>query len=69
MASYPFSGPSTSTSKQITSEDLSSYATNLIEQNVRAFSQIRANLSSYKAGDNLDLFRQARNNLITIQNE
>ncbi|KAG7586229.1 hypothetical protein ISN45_Aa02g015480 [Arabidopsis thaliana x Arabidopsis arenosa] len=69
MASYPFSVPSTSTSKQITSEDLSGHAINLLEQNVRAFSQIRANLSSYKVEDNVDLFRQARNNLITIQND
>ncbi|XP_010415400.1 PREDICTED: uncharacterized protein LOC104701413 [Camelina sativa] len=69
MASYPFSMPSTSSSKQITCEDLSGYARNLLDQNVRAFSQIRANLSSYNVEDNLDLFRQARNNLITIQDD
>jgi hypothetical protein len=60
MASYPFSGPSTSTSKQITSEDLSSYATNLIEQNVRAFSQIRANLSSYKVSSRLPCLKECK---------
>ncbi|XP_010511766.1 PREDICTED: uncharacterized protein LOC104787818 [Camelina sativa] len=65
MASYPFSMPSTT----ITCEDLSGYAINLLDQNVRAFSQIRANLSSYQVEDNLGLFRQARNNLMTIQND
>ncbi|KAL1223637.1 hypothetical protein V5N11_033879 [Cardamine amara subsp. amara] len=69
IASYPFSMPSTSSSKRITCEDLNGHAINLLEQNVRAFSQIRANLSSYNVEDNLDLFCQARNNLITIQND
>ncbi|CAF2062223.1 hypothetical protein Bca4012_100967 [Brassica carinata] len=63
MASYPFLMPST------TSSDLSGNAFSLLDQNVRAFSQIRANLSSYKAHDNVDLFYQARNNLIRIQND
>ncbi|KAL0700890.1 hypothetical protein Bca4012_057012 [Brassica carinata] len=62
MASYPFLMPSTTS-------DLSGNAISLLEQNVRAFSQIRANLSSYKAHDNIDLFYQARNNLISIQND
>ncbi|CAN8238787.1 unnamed protein product [Cochlearia groenlandica] len=69
MASYPFSTPFTSSSKQITYEDLNGHSINLLEENVRAFSQIRSNLSSYKAHDNVDLFCQARNNLITIQND
>ncbi|KFK41228.1 hypothetical protein AALP_AA2G102100 [Arabis alpina] len=69
MGPYPFLMPFTSSSKHITCEDLSGHAINLLEQNVRAFSQIKANLSSYKVEDNLDLFRQARNNLITIQND
>ncbi|VVA94466.1 unnamed protein product [Arabis nemorensis] len=69
MATYPFLMPFTSSSKHITCEDLSGHAINLLEQNVRAFTQIRANLSSYKVEDNLDLFRQTRNNLITIQND
>ncbi|KAF8080509.1 hypothetical protein N665_0937s0011 [Sinapis alba] len=69
MASYPFLMPFTSSSKHITSEDLSGHAISLLEQNVRAFSQIRANLSSYKVHDNIDLFCQTRNNLITIQND
>ncbi|KAF8080600.1 hypothetical protein N665_0933s0011 [Sinapis alba] len=62
MASYPFLMPSTTS-------DLSGNAISLLEQNVRALSQIRANLSSYKAHDNIDLFCQARNNLITVQND
>lgn len=62
MASYPFLMPSTTS-------DLSGNAISLLDQNVRAFSQIRANLSSYKAHDNIDLFYQARNNLISIQND
>ncbi|KAJ4874547.1 hypothetical protein Rs2_39565 [Raphanus sativus] len=70
MASYPFLMPFTSSSnKHITSEDLSGHAISLLEQNVRAFSQIRANISSYKVHDNIDLFCQTRNNLITIQND
>ncbi|CAN6934136.1 hypothetical protein YC2023_079682 [Brassica napus] len=70
MASYPLLMPFTSSSnKHITSEDLSGHAISLLEQNVRALSQIRANLSSYKVHDNIDLFCQTRNNLITIQND
>ncbi|ESQ28464.1 hypothetical protein EUTSA_v10018953mg [Eutrema salsugineum] len=69
MASYPFLMPFTSSSKHITCEDLSGHAISLLEQNVRAFSQIRANLSSYKVQDNIDLFCQTRNNLITIQTD
>ncbi|XP_033131196.1 uncharacterized protein LOC103831233 isoform X2 [Brassica rapa] len=98
MASYPFLMPFTSSSnKHITSEDLSGFVISLLEQNVRALSQIRANLSSYKVTsripslkeckcvlakiaispddydeqvhDNIDLFCQTRNNLITIQND
>ncbi|KAJ0256214.1 hypothetical protein HA466_0092070 [Hirschfeldia incana] len=61
-SSYPFLTPSTTS-------DLSGNAISLLDQNVRAFSQIRANLSSYKAHDNIDLFYQARNNLISIQND
>uniref|UniRef100_A0A1J3GKY8 Uncharacterized protein n=1 Tax=Noccaea caerulescens TaxID=107243 RepID=A0A1J3GKY8_NOCCA len=68
-SSYPFLMPFTSSSKHITCEDLSGHAINLLEQNVRAFNQIRANLSSYKVQDNIDLFCQTRNNLITIQND
>ncbi|CAH8358879.1 unnamed protein product [Eruca vesicaria subsp. sativa] len=69
MASYPFLMPFTNSSKHIQSEDLSGHAISLLEKNVRAFSQIRANLSSYKVHDNIDLFCQTRNNLITIQND
>ncbi|KAF2593595.1 hypothetical protein F2Q70_00044857 [Brassica cretica] len=72
MASYPFLMPSTTSSgKHIICEgcNLSGNAFSLLDQNVRAFSQIRANLSSYKAHDNVDLFYQARNNLIRIQND
>ncbi|CAH2066096.1 unnamed protein product [Thlaspi arvense] len=69
MAAYPFLMPFTSSSKHITCEDLSGHAISLLEQNSRAFSQIRANLSSYKVQDNIDLFCQTRNNLLTIQND
>ncbi|KAJ0241407.1 Uncharacterized protein HA466_0218090 [Hirschfeldia incana] len=69
MASYPFLMPFTNSSKHITCEDLSSHAISLLEHNVRAFSQIRVNLSSYKVHDNIDLFCQTRDNLITIQND
>ncbi|CAA7058227.1 unnamed protein product [Microthlaspi erraticum] len=68
-SSYPFLMPFTSSSNHISSEDVSGHGINLLEQNVRAFSQIRANLSSYKVQDNIDLFCQTRNNLITIQND
>ncbi|XP_019057685.1 PREDICTED: uncharacterized protein LOC104809794 isoform X4 [Tarenaya hassleriana] len=68
MASYPFSMPHhASSNEHITSKDLSGNAIRLLEQNVRAFSQIRANLSLYK--DNLQLFCQTRNNLITVVND
>lgn len=66
MASYPFLMPHASSNEHITCKDLSGSALHLLEQNVRSFSQIRANLSLYKLLDNLDLFCQTRNNLITI---
>ncbi|KAI4357096.1 hypothetical protein L6164_001065 [Bauhinia variegata] len=38
----------------------------LLEQNVQAFSQITANLSTYKLQDNIDLFCHTRQNIRTI---
>ncbi|KAF1899165.1 hypothetical protein Lal_00019287, partial [Lupinus albus] len=41
----------------------------LIEQNAQAFSQITANLSTYKLQDNIDLFYLTRHNISTILND
>ncbi|CAH8386515.1 unnamed protein product [Eruca vesicaria subsp. sativa] len=69
MASYPLLMPSMTSGEHIICEDLSGNAASLLEQNIRAFSQIKANLFSDKAHDNIDLLYQARNNLINIQND
>ncbi|XP_010531890.1 PREDICTED: uncharacterized protein LOC104808054 isoform X2 [Tarenaya hassleriana] len=69
MASYPFLMPRASSNEHNMCKDFSGNAIHLLEQNVRAFSQIRANLSLYKLQDNLDLLCRTRNNLITIIND
>ncbi|XP_023528689.1 uncharacterized protein LOC111791511 isoform X3 [Cucurbita pepo subsp. pepo] len=51
------------------SEEISSAAAHLLEQNAQAFSQITANLSMYKLQDNIDLFCRTRNNIIAILND
>ncbi|KAG6707948.1 hypothetical protein I3842_06G056500 [Carya illinoinensis] len=40
----------------------------LLEQNVQAFDQITANLSKYKWQDNINIFSQARKNIVAILN-
>lgn len=41
----------------------------LLEQNALAFSQIRANLSTFKLQDNIELFCRTRNNISAILND
>ncbi|XP_027360397.1 uncharacterized protein LOC113868743 isoform X2 [Abrus precatorius] len=41
----------------------------LLEQNAQAFSQISANLSTFKLQDNIELFGQTRHNINTILND
>ncbi|XP_044489764.1 uncharacterized protein LOC123214102 [Mangifera indica] len=41
----------------------------LLEQNSQAFSQITANLSTFKLQDNVELFCHTRNNIIAILND
>jgi len=41
----------------------------LLEQNAQALDQISANFSSFKVHENLNLFCQARNNILTILND
>lgn len=48
---------------------MSGAAKHLLEQNAQVFSQITANLSTYKLQDNIDLFCRTRNNIISILND
>ncbi|KAJ0977073.1 hypothetical protein J5N97_012547 [Dioscorea zingiberensis] len=41
----------------------------LLEQNMQAFNQIGTNLANYKLEDNINLFQQTYNNILTIMNE
>lgn len=46
--------------------EVSGAAKQLLEQNAQVFDQITANFSSYELRDNIDLFRQTRNNITAI---
>ncbi|KAL0389200.1 UNVERIFIED_CONTAM: hypothetical protein Scaly_0277100 [Sesamum calycinum] len=41
----------------------------LLEQNAHALDQISANFSAFKIHENIDLFCQARNNILSILND
>ncbi|KAE9616448.1 hypothetical protein Lalb_Chr03g0024981 [Lupinus albus] len=56
-------------SQQILYDGVCGPVKQLIEQNAQAFSQITANLSTYKLQDNINLFYHTRQNISTILNE
>ncbi|XP_027354305.1 uncharacterized protein LOC113864600 isoform X2 [Abrus precatorius] len=56
-------------SQRILYDGICSPLKQLLEQNAQAFSQITANLSTYKLQDNIDLFCHTRHNINTILND
>lgn len=69
MAAYSLMMHHMDQNERLQCEGISGTARHLLDQNAQAFSQITANLSTYKLQDNIDLFCCTRNNLTTILND
>ncbi|KAG5240602.1 hypothetical protein OIU78_007142 [Salix suchowensis] len=68
VASYPPLMHHTDQSEPMPFEGISG-TTRLLDQNAEAFSQISANLSTFKLQDNIDLLCYTRNNIAAILND
>ncbi|KAG6764393.1 hypothetical protein POTOM_031861 [Populus tomentosa] len=68
VASYPLMMHHTNQSEPMPFEGISG-TTRLLDQNAQAFSQISANLSTFKLQDNIDFFCYTRNNITAILND
>ncbi|KAH8500450.1 hypothetical protein H0E87_015629 [Populus deltoides] len=68
VASYPLMMHHTDQSETMPFEGISG-TTRLLDQNAQAFSQISANLSTFKLQDNIDFFCYTRNNITAILND
>ncbi|KAJ4842095.1 hypothetical protein Tsubulata_007940 [Turnera subulata] len=69
VALYPLMMHKVDQSEAMPLEGISGRATQLLEQNAQAFSQISANLSTFKLQDNIELLYHARNNITAILND
>ncbi|XP_019454249.1 PREDICTED: uncharacterized protein LOC109355511 [Lupinus angustifolius] len=69
MATYSLNSHHMGQSQPISYDGVCGPMKQVIEQNAQAFSQISANLSTYKLQDNIDLFCHTRHNICTILND